>query len=458
MRSTGKTFLLTAGVTVVLLLMYWLPTVSLGDVETRPVRMLSDLFPEDDSLSADSVDVVSPQTFPPVPLYQPEGVTLIDDFGEGQAGGMDHLYDRLLHVKGQGGHVYMAYFGDSFIENDILTCDLREMLQSEYGGCGVGWVDCGGGVGTQKPTVRTSFSQMTENVCLKKPFHPELQLLSQRYYYAANGATIELKGVKFRQHVDQWTQATLFFATDTALLVEVKKGGGQYEPVQFAPSSEVQALLTTDTMKSVAYRFPQANGRTRFFGVALDGDSGVALDNYSMRSSPGFKLASVPVSTMKSLARHRPYDLIILQFGLNVVDDHSSDAQCRHYINRMKKVISHLREAFPEASILVFSASDRDQRSASGLHTLKGIKRLVGYQRKLAEECGVGFFNLYQAMGGDDSMVGYVEKGLAGKDYTHMNYKGGKVVADLIFQSLKAGVENYRRRTENVNETAQKND
>ncbi len=30
--------------------------------------------------------------------------------------------------------VRIAYFGDSFIEADIFTADLREMLQQEFGG------------------------------------------------------------------------------------------------------------------------------------------------------------------------------------------------------------------------------------------------------------------------------------------------------------------------------------
>ena len=38
------------------------------------------------------------------------------------------------------GLVRKAVFGDSFIEADIFTADLREMLQKRFGGCGVGFV------------------------------------------------------------------------------------------------------------------------------------------------------------------------------------------------------------------------------------------------------------------------------------------------------------------------------
>lgn len=52
---------------------------------------------------------------------------------------MKFFYEALDEVKERPVHI--AYFGDSFIEADILTGDLRDMLQERYGGCGVGFVD-----------------------------------------------------------------------------------------------------------------------------------------------------------------------------------------------------------------------------------------------------------------------------------------------------------------------------
>ena len=94
---------------------------------------------------------------------------------------------------------------------------------------------------------------------------------------------------------------------------------------------------------------------------------------------------------------------------------------------------------------MVFSVPDRVQRSANGIHTLRGVEKLVGFQRVLASECGVAYLNVHQIMGGNDSMKKFVEEGLAAKDYTHLNYKGGKELANRIYQSILAGVENYRR-------------
>lgn len=53
--------------------------------------------------------------------------------------------------------VRIAYFGDSFIEADIFTADLRERFQSEFGGCGVGYVPITSSISGYRPTVRHSF-------------------------------------------------------------------------------------------------------------------------------------------------------------------------------------------------------------------------------------------------------------------------------------------------------------
>ena len=448
MRTTGRVFLLMCIVTAGLLLLHQVPTFSINDMESRPVNMLSDIFPEEDDEAEAVPEPVVPAPKRQVVKYHPQGVELIEDFSGGKTGGMDLFYDKLLHAKTQKPTVRIAYFGDSFIEGDILTCDLREILQTTYGGSGPGWVDCGGGIGSNRPTVTTRFQNIKENVVLKKPFNAQLQAISQRYYHASSGATLRLTGTNYRPHVGNWSKATLFFMTDADFTVKAKPGQNEYITEEFTPSSDVQIQTTKGEMKEIAYQFPNATTKTRLFGVALDGNNGVALDNFSMRGTPGFSLANIPVSTLKGIHQYRPYDLIILQFGLNVVDDKATDKQCRFYIDRMKKVIENMHEAFPEAGILVFSVPDRVQRGAGGFHTLGGIKRLIGFQRILASECGVAFLNVHQIMGGNESMLKFVEQGLAAKDYTHMNFKGGKVIAEGIFKSIQAGVENYRRELE----------
>ena len=85
---------------------------------------------------------------------------------------------------------------------------------------------------------------------------------------------------------------------------------------------------------------------------------------------------------------------------------------------------------------MVCNVSDRDQRSADGIRTMNAVKKLARYQRQIASESGVAFFDLFNAMGGDESMAKYVEKGWANKDYIHINFEGGKHIAEIVCKEL----------------------
>lgn len=72
----------------------------------------------------------------------------------------------------------------------------------------------------------------------------------------------------------------------------------------------------------------------------------------------------------------------------------------------MQTTVEHLKEAFPQAAILVVSVGDRDYKTEEGeLRTMPGIKNLVRYQQNLAADEAVAFWNMFEAMGGEGSMA-----------------------------------------------------
>ena len=115
----------------------------------------------------------------------------------------------------------------------------------------------------------------------------------------------------------------------------------------------------------------------------------------------------------------------------------------------MQTTVQHLKEAFPQAAILIVSVGDRDYKTEEGeLRTMPGIKNLVRYQQNLAADEAVAFLNMFEAMGGEGSMADMVhaKPSLANYDYTHINFRGGKHLAGLLYESLIYGKEQYDRR------------
>lgn len=214
----------------------------------------------------------------------------------------------------------------------------------------------------------------------------------------------------------------------------------------FGASSNVQMMETKGQGSQITYTFNHLTGTFTGFGMALESNRGVILDCISMRGSNGLSIKNVPLRTLTDFNRLRPYDLIILQYGLNIASSGNPQAIIKAYAANMKKVVDNLRHAFPEASILIMSVPDRDQRTAEGINTMKEVKWLVAYQQQLAADCHVGWLNFFQAMGGNGATKQLVDRDMANKDYTHLSYGGGQYVAKKVYPSFKAGLNNYLRR------------
>ena len=82
------------------------------------------------------------------------------------------------------------------------------------------------------------------------------------------------------------------------------------------------------------------------------------------------------------------------------------------------------------------------------LRTMPGVKNLIRYQQNIAAESGIAFWNMFEAMGGEGSMANLVhaKPSMANYDYTHINFRGGKHLAGLLYETLIYGKEQYDRR------------
>jgi hypothetical protein len=113
----------------------------------------------------------------------------------------------------------------------------------------------------------------------------------------------------------------------------------------------------------------------------------------------------------------------------------------------MSRVVAHLRECFPGVAILVVSTADKSTKYDLEMKTDSAVVPLTRAQRKYAVNSQAGYVNLYTLMGGDGSMVRWVEEApaRANKDYTHFNFRGAKQISDLIYKQINNGYEQYKR-------------
>jgi hypothetical protein len=67
---------------------------------------------------------------------------------------------------------------------------------------------------------------------------------------------------------------------------------------------------------------------------------------------------------------------------------------------------------------------------------MPAVLSLLRAQRQTAIRAEVTFWSTFAAMGGQNSMVKYVDSNWASKDYTHLSFRGGREVANALFEAI----------------------
>ena len=204
-------------------------------------------------------------------------------------------------------------------------------------------------------------------------------------------------------------------------------------------------INTGNACQSVNAKF-QCQSTVDIFGFSTESDSGAFVDNFSFRGNSGLPITKISKSVYSGTNECLKYDLIILEFGLNVVSDGITDYSW--YERGMNNVIKHMRESFPGTSILLISVGDKSSHKDGIYQTDPSVPFLVQTQKRLAANNKLAFWSLYDAMGGSGSMAKWVEGDsvYANKDYTHFNFKGAHKVGKLLFNKLMSEYSDYNKK------------
>lgn len=387
----------------------------------------------------DSVAKVEPVVQKSPSPAAPKTITAIEDFSSPTTASLSLFYDKLRSVNSLGRPVRIAVVGDSFIEGDIFTQDLREMMQSRFGGSGVGFVPLASTVAGFRQTVEHKFSGWTSH-CITSNMRRGGYIISSYTYTPGDGSTVFYQGSKTRAHLQSFTRARLLFINRKGSKIKASVNGESEQIFTPGSSAELQqVVLMGDSIGSVRFTINSADGFTGY-GAFLDASRGVSVDNYSVRGNSGVTLSSTDGDLMRQMNAMLPYDLIVFEYGLNVA---SADVRnYSAYLTQMQTAIAHLRKSFPSAAFLIMSVPDRARRTADGFATMPGIAAMAGTQRQLAEHSGAAYWSTLDAMQARGGMGEFVTKGWAAKDYTHLSHRGGKELARAFFDALMWHMEN----------------
>lgn len=368
--------------------------------------------------------------------------------------GYQHLvlfYEKLLQLETRHqGNVRIAYFGDSMTDGDMIVKEFRSSLQSRFGGEGIGFVNITSESAPSRSTVSHQFSSNWKTLSYLNVKNPSKPFGVNGHVFFVKKDTVEPVWVKYKasniSHLTSLNNPTLFYG----------KSGNREASVDFIigkdtiskklnPSKRVNTLsIGMGDLKSFKANFVKADS-IPFYGFNFDDGKGVHVDNFSNRGNSGLPIATFNTEVMKAFNEKLGYDLIVLQYGTNVLNYGSLNYTW--YEKKMARVVAHLRECFPGVAILIVSTADKSTKYDLEMKTDSAVVPLTRAQRKYAVSSEAAYVNLYTLMGGDGSMVKWVEEApaKANKDYTHFNFRGAKQVSDLIYKQINNGYEQYKR-------------
>ena len=370
-------------------------------------------------------------------------ITRIESFSQGEKDEWERLYDKLLAGKEQ---VRVAFMGDSFVEGDILTADLRELLQDTFSGCGVGYVPVASPFTGFRQTIKTTSKGWTSFNIMQRKSTPEPYasdfFVSGWVAKASEGASTRWEMTQRRRHIDNCRRARLLFISREPSTISVKLGEDEERTFSFDARDEVrQIVIEQDSITSLEMKVKSGAGGFTALGAEFDDKKGVAVDNLSVRSNNGQAMFWSNASVNAQIHSMRGYDLVILQYGLNIMqaDRHNYSL----YAEQVENMIRYVESCFPGAAVLVMGVSDRSQKNEDGITPMTSASDLTRWQRTAAERCGVAFWDTYSTMQRLGGMATFVANGWAGKDYTHINYAGGAQIARELYYALLKGAEEY---------------
>ena len=379
-----------------------------------------------------------------LPAVRPAPVVFDDSRGS-----LDHFYQALLRSQRRepGAITRIVHYGDSPTTADLITGDIRLLLQKQFGDAGLGFV------------LADNPWSWYRHSGVRVYAHGWRMLPASRF--DADDGLFGLGGVTFSGAPPARTAIVL--ERERASHFEIcflqQPGGGQ-----FTVSADGRELGTPDTAgdsKTSAFAAfevepPAAEldvrasqGTVRWFGIIAEGPGpGVVYDSLGLNGGSITVLARMfnQLHWTEQL-RHRRPDLVIINYGTNEAG--FADFIERGYEAELHEGIRRIRRAVPESSILIMSPMDRGQRTARGdIGTMPTIPKLVDIQRRVAKDTGCAFFDTFDAMGGDGTIARWygADPPLVAADLIHPFGQGGRIVASLFTREILAGLHRFRDR------------
>ena len=368
-------------------------------------------------------------------------------------------FQRLFARLDQDGEVNVLHYGDSQIEGDRISGVMRNAWQKRWGGYGPGLQPAvplvqsfalrQGHTGPWKRHTRYGRRDTTD--------------ADERYGLLACYADVDLDAngdvggcltvaPEPRNHPQfaRWDgirvwhdslHADCIVRLNDLPVDTLRAGSGPGTIVLSAPRSDsLQPAAPEETR--ICFEGPTP----RIFAVEPVG-GGVQWHGVSMRGSSGTLFRKLDRSLLLSQWDVLDPELVILQYGGNMVPHCKDSLTAERYGGWFASQIRLFHRVLPNAAILVIGPSDMAEKTGVNWTSYTMLDPVRMALRQAALEEGAAYWDLLEVMGGLGSMPAWVESEppLAGPDHVHFTPLGAKRVGTLLDRSFLACYGEWKR-------------
>jgi lysophospholipase L1-like esterase len=335
--------------------------------------------------------------------------------------------------------IRIAHYGDSLIQGDLISAHLRDRFQSVFGGVGAGFLSIVSNDIKMRYTTKHSFSDDWEYVSIVTRNVARLPLgIAGTVAIPKLNSWVKYEAQDYLSSTSSFSKIKIYYShAENLSLLEYIIDEKIKRRVFLETGSNLHSLEidTEGFSQSIEIKFISGHA-PYIYGVSLESGNGVYLDNFAMPGNTGSSLLEIPEGILQDFNKINEYSLIILTYGANVSSPYSGIFQV--YENKMVTVIQQFKKIFRNASFLLIGVGDKTVKRGNQFVTNPDVEKLLNTQRIIVEKTDIAFWNLWDAMGGQNSMTEWVNAAppMALQDYSHFTPAGAERVANLLYDAI----------------------
>lgn len=360
---------------------------------------------------------------------------------------LDTFFQLLDSAKTAEQAIQIFHYGDSQIEMDRISSNLRQTLQERFSGEGAGII----------PAIQTipTFSvaqSYSGNLSRYAVYGDTTNIRSSHRRYGIlaafsqldGNATITATGSKSRK-----AQPGVAFFSRVKLLLGNNAAGfsakcnNTIQSVKQA--NKGVSTLTWDFDEPISRASLSLSGRAEIYGISLEGKSGVTVTNVPMRGSSGTVFTRIDSTILAQSYEQMNVKMIILQYGGNMMPQINGEKSISRYMKMIASQMNYLKSTNPNALMMFIGPADMAKRIDGKMQTYPYLPAMNDSLKNTVLANNGIYWDTFNVMGGENSMSAWVKHSpaWASTDYIHFTDAGAREIANALSEAFMVHYQFY---------------